>query len=334
MTGLDEINYEMARQHADAIETFATARNVASRIAASIRQTGRLLLLGMGGSHCVNRTVMFSYRELGIEVQAEVLSEVLFRRLPDVPRTVILTSQSGNSGEVGHYLRGKQTFEDAFGVTLNNESVLASAIPSLIGAGGPERAFAATRSILLSHVMHLAVMEALGMPVDTSIAAVAEKQAIPRDVRAAVESLSRCNTIVLSGRSELQGVAESGALCLMELARMSTHAFEGGQLRHGPYEMLNAETGIIFLAASDTEMELLTDLVKDCAAIGSTCVVISAAKDTEIAGAAVLSAPPSRGMEAVIRLLPILQSLLVQIAARKVVNVGTPLRSTKVTTKL
>lgn len=334
MNGLELITHEMARQHADAVDTFGVSRVVAGKIAASIRRTGRLLLLGMGGSHWVNRTAMFSYRELGIEVQAEVLSEVLFRRLPNLPRTVIVTSQSGNSGEIAHYLKGKQGSEDIFGITLNADSTLAATAPAMVGSGGSEHAFAATRSIFLSHIMHLAVMDALGGSIENAVAALGERQTKARDLGDIVQGLSRCNTIVLSGRSELQGVAESGALCLMELARMNTYALEGGQLRHGPVEMLNAQTGLIFLAVSDTPVDLLKDLVKDCVNIGTMAVVINASHEARFESAATISVPPSRGMEAVVRVLPVLQDLLVQIAATKVENVGTPIRSSKVTTKL
>jgi fructoselysine-6-P-deglycase FrlB-like protein len=332
MTGLEQITLEMQRQHADAVESFATSRQTAEKIADSIRTTGRLLLLGMGGSHWVNRTAMFSYRALGIEVQTEVLSEVLLRPFPDGARTVIVTSQSGNSGEISHYLEANHS-PNIFGITLNAASVLGKAVPSLTGAGGPEKAFAATRSIFLSHAMHLAVMHALGANVGNAVAALAEPPP-PVNLASAVTALAKCNTIILSGRSELQGAAESGALCLMELARMTTYALEGGQLRHGPIEMLNDSSGLIFLAAEDTPIDLLQALVKDCADIGCSIIVINASRAIAFDHAITISVPPSQGMEAVVRILPVLQTLLVQIADAKVENVGTPIRSTKVTTKL
>ncbi|MCE3519867.1 hypothetical protein LXJ58_34495, partial [Escherichia coli] len=55
--GLVAIEKEMARQNADAIASFEAAKPLAATIAQSLRQTGRLLLLGMGGSHAVSRAV-------------------------------------------------------------------------------------------------------------------------------------------------------------------------------------------------------------------------------------------------------------------------------------
>ena len=99
------IRAEMARQHEDARASFAAARPAARAIAASIARTGRLTLLAMGGSHWVNRAAATLYRAIGIEVACEVLSEVLITPLPNLPRTVLVTSQSGNSGELGSRVR-------------------------------------------------------------------------------------------------------------------------------------------------------------------------------------------------------------------------------------
>jgi fructoselysine-6-P-deglycase FrlB-like protein len=332
MNGLQLIQYEMSRQHEDALASFKNAEIVAQKVAESVKRTGKLCLLGMGGSHWVNRTVMFAYRELGIEVQAEVLSEVLFRRMPNGPRTVLLVSQSGNSGEIGRYLKTEPIGEDRYGITLNADSALAAAVPSLIGAGGIEKAFAATRSIFVSQALHLAILKALGANVEPAYKAMRESAAYA--TAEAFNTLSNCSTLIISGRSELQGVAESGALCLMELARMNTYALEGGQLRHGPFEMLNDQCGAIFLRSDDNTASLTTALEHDCKKAGVKTVVFDLTGQAPIPNTATIVLPRCTGMAAVFTVLPVLQSLLVEIANHKVADVGVPLRSTKVTTTL
>jgi fructoselysine-6-P-deglycase FrlB-like protein len=332
VTGLQLIQYEMSRQHEDALASFNNAKILAQEIAESVKRTGKLCLLGMGGSHWVNRTVMFAYRELGIEVQAEVLSEVLFSRMPRGPRTVVLVSQSGNSGEIGHYLKTETEGEERFGMTLNAESALAVAVPSLVGIGGIEKAFAATRSIFVSHALHLAILKAVGANVEQALKSMQEHA-----IYATAESfkkISNCSTLIISGRSELQGVAESGALCLMELARMNTFALEGGQLRHGPLEMLNAKCGAIFLRSDDSTANLTAALENDCKSAGVKTVVFDLSGKEPIPNTTTIRLPKSRGMAAVFTVLPTLQSLLVEIANSRVENIGVPLRSTKVTTTL
>jgi fructoselysine-6-P-deglycase FrlB-like protein len=332
MEGLKLINTEMNRQHEDAVTTFAAASGVASQIATSVKRTGRLCLLGMGGSHWVNRSAMFAYRAMGIEVQAEVLSEALFRRLPKTHRTVLLNSQSGNSGEVPVYLQTTPELEERFGMTLNADSKLATTVPSMVAAGGAEKAFAATRSIYLSHAMHLAVLRALGA--NTAKAEQAMRIRFDHNVSSLIRQLSEARTVILSGRAELQGIAESGALCLMELARMPTYALEGGQLRHGPIEMLDKDCGIILLRNGQSEAELASSLAADCLNTGAKVCVLDLSRCPPIDGVMTLNLGAHDGMAAVFMALPVLQSLLVGIAARKVSDVGIPVRSSKVTTAL
>ena len=55
---------------------------MAGRIAGAIRETGRVLLLGMGASHAAGRAVEPLYRALGVDALALPLSEQLYAPLP------------------------------------------------------------------------------------------------------------------------------------------------------------------------------------------------------------------------------------------------------------
>lgn len=102
---LAALNAEMDRQMTDAKTSLVGARGRALEVAASIRRTGRLVLLGMGGSHAVGRIVEPVYRAHGIDAIALPLSEQLTQPLPLHGRTVIVTSQSGESAEVVRWFR-------------------------------------------------------------------------------------------------------------------------------------------------------------------------------------------------------------------------------------
>jgi fructoselysine-6-P-deglycase FrlB-like protein len=331
-TGLEMIEAEMSRQRHDALLSVDANEAIADEIADSVRRTGRVALLGMGGSHWVNRAAMFAYRDIGLEVQCDVLSEALFRPLPDRDRTVLLTSQSGSSGEIAAYLKTLRRSEERFGLTLNDQSVLARTVPSLIGAGGVEKAFAATRSIFVSHALHLSVLSALGYDSKASLDAI--RGSATQSIQTALDALSNRQHIILSGRSELQGLAESGALCLMELARMATYALESGQLRHGPMEMLSAGTGVLIFRPPGAAAHLSAALALDCRAAGAAVVVFDTSGEAPLEDVITVQFSRSDGMAAVFDTLPTLQRLLVSVAAAKVANVGIPLRSSKVTTAL
>ena len=95
--GLTAIEKEMARQCGDPAHSFIAVREEANALAAAIRSTGRLLILGMGASHAAGRIVEPFYRRLGIDAVAIPLSEQLTAPLRLNDKTVIVTSQSGES---------------------------------------------------------------------------------------------------------------------------------------------------------------------------------------------------------------------------------------------
>ena len=328
-SGLDLLNVERARQHGDALASFEAARAPAARIAESLNRTKRLLLIGMGGSHYVNRAVEPAYRARGIDATAITASELLAAPLPDRVRTAILTSQSGGSGEVLQLLDRAAGQEERFGITLEADSALAQRIPVLVGAGGTEKAFAATRSLLICLALHAAVLAELGEDLAPALGYL--RKPLERPVDAALQVLAQKKVIIVSGRGALAGLAEAGALCLMELGRLPVMAMEGGQFRHGPLEILNPAIGVILLRGPGEDFRLNQKLVATCREAGATPVVFDLSGEAKLEGAVTIDFPAASGFAAAFALLPSLQRLMIDLAGRHVPRVGEPLRTSKVT---
>ncbi|MGN6551523.1 MAG: SIS domain-containing protein [Pararhizobium sp.] len=326
--GLVAIEGEMARQVDDTLRSFKDAAGVAADVARSIRSTGRLLMLGMGASHAVGRAVEPLYRAEGIDAIAVPVSEQLAAPLGTEGRTVLLTSQSGESAEILRWLRENETGRDMFGLTLDAASTLGRAVPSLVGAGGAEKAFAATRSITVSLGLHLAVLAALGVDPDPTLAALKAPAAeAAQEVQA---DLAKVRSIVVSGR-RLQGLAEAIALGIMELARIPALALEGGQLRHGPPEMFSPEVGLIFFRSDEPGAGLTGATVELAKGAGAPVVVFDSSGAEPIDGAITVALPKASGMTAILAALPLAQRFMLAFAAARVADVGTPCRSTKIT---
>ena len=326
--GLQAIDREMARQHADALASFHANGEMAVKAAASLRRTGSLLLLGMGGSHAVGRAIEPHYRRLGIDAIALPLSEQLGAPLSLDGRTLFITSQSGESAEVLRWFDETDGNAETFGFTLEAGSFLARTAPCLVGHGGTERAFAATRSLTVSFALHLAILRALGENAAQAIDALENPQE-PR-IDEALAMLSAVRSVVTSGR-RLQGLAEAIALGLMELARVPCFSLEGGQLRHGPMEMLSPEMGVILFRGDDDTADLVTAMATSVVEAGAKLVVFDASGRPPIAGAATVAFPPLAGLAAVFAMLPTAQRLMIAFAAARVADAGTPVRSTKIT---
>jgi fructoselysine-6-P-deglycase FrlB-like protein len=326
--GLLAIDREMARQHDDALASFDTATELAGRIAAALRQRRRAILLGMGGSHAVNRMVEVEYRALGVQAFAVSLSEQLYSPLDLSDAVVIVTSQSGESAEVHRILAGLAGHAACYGMTLEENSALGRSIPSLIGAGGTEHAFAATRSLMITLVLHLAVLAALGLDASASLETLRMRARL--DVTEAVKLFKRCTAMIYSGRA-LRGLAEAVALSTMELARMPAYALEGGQFRHGPLEALGAGLGAVHFCAAEPAAPLVAALARDTVAGGSPTLVVDTSGSEDVRADLIMRLPKASGIAAALSMLPTAQRLAIGLAGQRVSDVGIPLRTTKIT---
>lgn len=326
--GLVAIDREMARQHQDALASFESNQEAAAKVAASIRKTGRLVLLGMGASHAVARAVEPLYRAHGIDAVALPLSEQLGQPLPLEGRTVIVTSQSGESAEVLRWFAETGGRAETFGLTLEKGSFLGRTVPCLVGAGGTELAFAATRSLTVTFALHLAILAALGDDPGAALAALKAPETV--EIDAALAALRTVATIVTSGR-KLQGVAEALALGFTELSRLPCFSLEGGQLRHGPMEMLGPRIGVVLFRGNDPTADLVTAMALSAVETGAPLIVFDASGKPPVAGAVTLAFKPAAGLAAIFAMLPVAQRLMIAFADSRVENAGTPVRTTKIT---
>jgi fructoselysine-6-P-deglycase FrlB-like protein len=330
--GLRAIYGEMGRQAEDARRSFLENDETAARLAASVRRTGRLVLLGMGGSHAINRVAEPLYRRAGIDAIALPVSELLPAPLPLRSGTVLLASQSGESGEIVAYLSLRGEGEDRFGLTLDPESTLARSVPSLVGAGGAERAFAATRSLTVSLALHARVLHELGFRQDIAWADSSPVRA--ESSEAAATHIATARAVVFVARGLLQGVAEAAALGLLELARTPAFALGGGQFRHGPLEALGADLAVVLLRAEDAAAPSQGALAEICVAAGSPTLMFDLSDLPPIDGVHTVRLAPCADLAAALAVLPPLQRMLIALARRRVADVGTPVRSTKITRDL
>lgn len=329
--GLLKMQAEMARQCPNALETLDRNREAAALAAASIRSTGAVALVAMGGSHHVNTIVAPLYRSLGIDARAWVGSELLSAPLPTASRSVLIASQSGRSGEIVELLATPAGQDERFALTLDGESPLAQACRAvLVADGGPEQAFAATRSITLTLAMHGAILAELG--IDTVPLRRAFETDVTPPIDAADAALTGCDAVIFAGYGVMAGVAASGALSMMELARVPTIGFEGGQFRHGPFEVLRPGLGIVLFRPAGQDGALVAGLAAASVEAGCRVIVLDASCESVLTNTTTVMLPKAQGLAAAAAMLLALQPLNIAVARRTATgDVGTPVRTSKVT---
>jgi fructoselysine-6-P-deglycase FrlB-like protein len=180
----------------------------------------------------------------------------------------------------------------------------------------------------VTFALHLAILAGLGENPDAALAAL--KAPEDRDITAALSALENVATVVTSGR-RLQGVAEALALGLTELSRRPCFSLEGGQLRHGPMEMLGSEIGVVLFRGLDETAGLVTAMATSAVETGAPVILFDASREAPVAGAVTIRFAPATGLAAIFAMLPVAQRLMIAFADARVVNAGTPVRSTKIT---
>lgn len=326
--GLVQLNTETARQFQDSLNSYNNTQDMGAVAATHIRDRGRLLLLGMGGSHWANRMVVPAYRAAGIDANAEVLSE--YMRAPHAKASaLIVTSQSGASGEVIRFIDKFSEARDAIGLTINKKSALGQLHKALVGHGGAERAYAATRSLIITLALHARILNGLGVDTAPFIATLNSYDVL--NTPAAVDIIAAAPFTVFSSRGALQGVAEAAALSLMELARRPVLALEAGQFRHGPLELVKEDTGVVFIRGKGAEGDGIDELATACLEAGARPIILDLTGRAPVHGCLHIDLPHTHGLCAVVISLTTLQRIVIDAAELMVDNMGAPLRSSKVT---
>lgn len=99
-----------------------------------------------------------------------------------------------------------------------------------------------------------------------------------RDILKAIANRDDWDKAVVLADSELEGIAEEGALAFNEICRCASNYYHVLDVRHGPMVMVNSRT-LVILACSPEETNYQKDLVKDLKARGALVVTVSSHKD-------------------------------------------------------
>ena len=305
-------------------------------LADAVRDRGRVRLTGMGASLHAAHVLVPLLRRQGIDADAAVTSDLLHYGPERWDEPLIAISQSGASAEIEALLQRTDRLPRLWGITLDPDSPLGRT-RSLVVPGGPERAYAASRSFtgtldvllrldaaLRHDERHLRAGHRALATLVTGVPEIGEPIA---------DALGGAGMLVCTARGALTGVAEYAALLLMELRRRPAMALEAAQLRHGPLEAVDPQVGLVVLRAESPTTELVDRLIRDAAARGGPIVVIDAGPDGGPSGDTVHTVRLGELSEASAALAApaLLQPAAMILARRAGLEPGQALHSSKVT---
>mgnify|MGYP000992193714 CR=1 FL=1 len=332
-SGVKAIDLEMKRQYEDAAQTMNDQKETIEALAAVINACPRILLLGMGASHFVNEVFAFQLRRFGIEAAAMTASEFLYDTIPTADKVVILTSQSGESVETVKCFSLLPSETPVFSVTLSPESTSAAKTQAIVCSGGPEKAYAGTRSVTLSLAAFAFVSAALGqIPQESVLRALAWERTDYSAMEKAVWTLFSKRDIVVTGRSLFSPLGGLFALGCEELSNRPILYNETGTFRHGPMEVLGEDTALVVFRQKGLLGELCRSFNDVQQKSGCAVIVLDASGQEPLSNAITIPCQEGDDIVAVLGMMTTFQLLMIAYACGKNPRAGLPRYGSKITT--
>ncbi|HXP53304.1 MAG TPA: SIS domain-containing protein [Streptosporangiaceae bacterium] len=298
----------------------------------------RIVLTGMGSSH---DAALPTWRRLvrgGLPAWWADTGQLL-----DTPELItattllIVTSQSGSSGEVVSLLESGPRPATLVAVTNDETSSLAAAADLTVALHSGDEATVSTKSYLNSLAAHdLLAATLTGTAPDDVLAAakaVEEFSGAGDLVPPARELVAAANPrLAYIGFGDHAATARYAGLITKEGAKIAAEGFIGGQFRHGPLELAGPGlTAVLFGSDDPAANASLQRLGTDLAQAGSTVIAVAALDGP---GAALQLRPPPGTMAQLAYGAVAAQHLTVAVARARGITPGEFAYGSKITTAL
>lgn len=255
-----------------------------------------VLLLGCGTSyHAALLGEQLLSRLLPGPVVARVASEFQAGSLRSDRGLAIAFSQSGETTDTITALRHvKSAGFSSLAVTNVMESSITRAVDAtLYTRAGPEVAVASTKTFI-SQLVALYVLAYQLAPDRQAVEMIPRNlRALPGKVRqllANVETIQQCARelaeapymFVIAKGLDVP-VALEGALKFKEVAYLHTEGYPAGELKHGPFALLQEETPVLAIVPADQHRARMLTTIREIKTRGSRVIAIAAQDDEEVA---------------------------------------------------
>jgi glutamine---fructose-6-phosphate transaminase (isomerizing) len=286
-------------------------------VADRIRQAAPRIVIVCGRGSSGHVGVYFRYlieARIGLLVSAAAPSVITaYRRQPDMSKALfIVISQSGRSPDL---IMATAYARESGALTLaivNDEASPVAAGADLvvpIGAG-PERAVAATKTVVLSMLAGVQLVAALTGDADLRDALnrlpSRFEKALACDWSAWGNALAAAPAAFVAARGYAFAAAREIALKVTEILRLPALGFSAAELRHGPRGAITPATPVLLLRQNDEAGVTVDGLLSDLRAAGETVFCAGGpagtlpwiGDDHPICDAMVMLLPPYAAIEA------------------------------------
>jgi glutamine---fructose-6-phosphate transaminase (isomerizing) len=271
----------------------------------SLTNPKRVKLLGAGTSYHACLIGAAYLRQLaGIPAQAELAPEYKDSGATEEPGTLFLAvSQSGETLDTLEALKSIEgRGHPVIAVTNNPNSSIGRRADAVIPLNaGPEIGVAATKTFIAQVITLLLfaikVARSNGRIGHSETAGLAHAlKELPRvfsrilsesgPIVEAGQFLAKYGHSFVLGKGLLLHAAQEGALKLKEIAYQHSEGYSAGELKHGPFALLTAETPAVFLVSRQGLVSKVMNNVMEVKARGTPIVLVTLGQLPEAAGLA------------------------------------------------
>lgn len=252
--------------------------------------------VGSGSSYCLCKSAELSAQiRLGMPATAFAAGDLLLhhQEYQSIMKRAMLVplSRSGSTSEVLLALESIQASSDAsiLGIACAENSKLTEAADLILELPWAfDESVCQTRSVVnlytavLLVVAYLSNDQRLIENIGNAIRAGEDFMGCWEDRLAEVACEDWSKAIVLAG-GETRGIAEEGALALLEIARIPSQFYHSLDVRHGPMVLVDDDT-LVVMCLTENEIEYQKTLINDLLQRGSTVVTYSEQSPPSLAG--------------------------------------------------
>lgn len=256
-----------------------------------------LLLLGCGTSYhaaMVGQHVI--EQQLGIPSRVELGSEFLHHNGISLPSTAIAITQSGETADVLLAIKELKRKGTRVLVVTNVPGSTAARLADKVvfTRAGPEISVGATKTYIaqLMALYKLVLMSGLVGPSKIG-ALMGEVKQLPAKaeqllanepaIAECADFLAKYRSAFLVGRGINFPVALEGALKLKEISYIHAEGFAAGEMKHGPFALLDETTPVIALVTPDEVHGAMVSSIKEIKARSSPVIALVDERDDSIA---------------------------------------------------
>jgi glucosamine--fructose-6-phosphate aminotransferase (isomerizing) len=254
-----------------------------------------LLILACGTSYHAGLVAKYVIEELlDIPVRVELASEVNHRERAIPVANVIAITQSGETADV---LISMKKLMDAGCLTLAITNVKGSsasrlANQTLYTQAGPELSVAATKSFIAQLIeLYKLILLQPGIRENLRQQLLLELRLIPDYAQQVLDKenqvvdcaryISQYTNLFYVGRGINYPIAMEGALKIKEISYIHAEGYAAGELKHGPFSLLQKNTPVVAIVTRDFTYEAMITNIKEIKARKSPVIALIREDDHE-----------------------------------------------------